>query len=421
MSEAADALNPTADRALAHQPPADSTRLNTLGFFISSLFAFIGGHVMNYSVILYSQDVLGSPALAGSAFFLCFFPPLLLGLYAGVLCDRHSTQWIIGGAQSVFMLSALCLLAMRYFDLGGDAARLCILAAGLCNGIAWSFVAPARLASLGRLVPAEQLAHTSVLFNLIIMVGFGAAPVFIGLTTQAYGWTATFAMGLGLFVLAQISLPLVRMWWSVAAERRTVLHELRAGMSYVRHTPLLWQLLFIALTVFLTMGPIQVVWPQFGSQVLGLDDARRGLYLGSLAIALIFGGILAGFLRPRCPNGLVIFVGVISVGSTLMLMPFWASLNGALILILCSGSIAGLTVSFIVAGLQSHTDAQKRGRVMSFYTICSQVGPALAGLSSGLLADALGVTAGLFGVGLLIAGLGVTAWVVMTELRAYRH
>ncbi len=376
---------------------------------------------MNYSVILYSQDVLGSTALAGLAFFLCFSPPLLLGLYAGVLCDRHSTKLIIGGAQGMFMLAAILLLVMRGLGLQGDAASACILLAGLCNGIAWSFVAPARLASLGRLVPAQRLAQTSVLFNLVIMVGFGAAPVCIGLTTQASGWTATFWMGLGLFVLAQLSLPLVQMWWSPAPQRRTVAHELKAGWDYLRQTPLLGQLLTTALVVFLSMGPIQVVWPRFGSQVLNLDDASRGLYLGSLAIALIGGGVLASLLRSRVPNGRVIFVGVVAVGIALALMPGGTSRPAALLLILTSGTVAGLSVSFIVAALQTNTQPQMRGRVMSFYTITSQVGPALAGLGSGLLADTLGVSAGLIGSGLLIAVLGLIASARMTALRSYRH
>ena len=404
---------------MSSTPPSTGTGRNTAGFFVSSLFAFVGGHVMNYSVILYSQDVLGSTALAGLAFFLCFFPPLLLGLYAGVLCDRHSTKTLIGLAQGVFMLAALCLLALRLLDVGPPMARALVLLAGGLNGIAWSFIAPARYASLGRLVGPARLGQISVLFNLIVMVGFGAAPVCIGLTTQAYGWTATFAMGLGLFVLAQITLPPVRMWWSAPATRRTVAHEFHAGLGYLRQTPLLGQMLAISLVVFLTMGPIQVVWPRFARTILQLDDAHRGLYLGTLALALIAGGALAGFLRTRVHNGHSILIGTVLLGVALMAMPVFDSGIGPISLIAAAGIVAGLVVSFIVAGLQTHTDGAMRGRILSFYTIGSQVGPASAGLAAGLVADAFGVTAGLYVGGAVIAGLGVLAVFALARLRSF--
>lgn len=404
---------------MSANPPAEGTGRNTGAFFLSSLFAFVGGHVMNYSVILYSQDVLGSSALAGLAFFLCFFPPLLLGLYAGVLCDRHSTKTIIALAQGVFMLGALCLLALRLFAVEPPLARELILLAGGLNGIAWSFIAPARYASLGRLVAPSRLGQVSVLFNLIVMVGFGAAPVLIGLTTQALGWTATFATGLGLFVLAQITLPPVRMWWSAPATRRTVAHEFRAGIRYLRQTPLLGQLLAISLAVFLTMGPIQVVWPRFARSVLQLDDAHRGLYLGMLALALIAGGALAGLLRSRVHNGHGILGGTVLLGVALLAMPAFDQGSGPLSLIAAAGVVAGLVVSLIVAGLQTHTDASMRGRILSYYTIGSQVGPASAGLASGLIADAFGVTAGLQVGGAVVAGLGVLAALGLARLRSF--
>lgn len=400
-------------------PPATGTGRNTAGFFVSSLFAFIGGHVMNYSVILYSQDVLGSTALAGTAFFLCFFPPLFLGLYAGVLCDRHSTKTLIGMAQGVFMLAACCLLSIRLFEVSVPVARALVLVAGGLNGIAWSFIAPARYASLGRLVTPARLAHVSVLFNLVVMVGFGAAPVFIGLTTQAYGWTATFAMGLGLFTLAQLTLPPVRMWWIPAARERTVMHEFTAGLAYLRQTPLLAQMLGISVVGFLTMGPIQVLWPRFARAVLGLDDAQRGLYLGTLALALIVGGALAGFLRARVHNGHTILVGPLLLGATIIATPVFITGVGPISLIAFSGVVAGLVVSFIVAGLQTQTDDAMRGRIMSFYTIGSQVGPASAGLAAGLAADAFGVTLGLTLSGAVIAGLGVLGLIGLARLRAY--
>lgn len=78
-------------------------------FYFSCLAAFTAGHMVNYSVIMYSQEVIGSDLLSGIGFGLCFGPPIVLGWYAGVLCDRLAPGRLILAAQGLFMVAALLL------------------------------------------------------------------------------------------------------------------------------------------------------------------------------------------------------------------------------------------------------------------------------------------------------------------------
>ena len=41
-------------------------------YYLSSLLAFTGGHMINYTVIMYLQDKLGSDLLSGIGFGLSF-------------------------------------------------------------------------------------------------------------------------------------------------------------------------------------------------------------------------------------------------------------------------------------------------------------------------------------------------------------
>ena len=70
-------------------------------FYLSCLAAFTGGHMVNYGVIMYAQDAIGSDLLSGIGFGLCFGPPIVLGWYAGVLCDRLAPGRLIHGAQAI--------------------------------------------------------------------------------------------------------------------------------------------------------------------------------------------------------------------------------------------------------------------------------------------------------------------------------
>ncbi len=57
-------------------------------FYLSSLLAFTGGHMVNYAVILYLQEKIGSDLLSGIGFGLSFGSSIVFGWFAGVLCDR---------------------------------------------------------------------------------------------------------------------------------------------------------------------------------------------------------------------------------------------------------------------------------------------------------------------------------------------
>ena len=59
------------------------SRAELTRFFISCLAGFLAGHLTNYTVILFAQDVWQRDALAGAGFALCFGVPLLLGWPAG--------------------------------------------------------------------------------------------------------------------------------------------------------------------------------------------------------------------------------------------------------------------------------------------------------------------------------------------------
>ena len=87
------------------------SRWDLIRFFVACLAGFLAGHLTNYTVILYAQDVWGRDALAGAGFALCFGVPLLLGWPAGAWCDQHSPQRIAQIAHGAFLAALLWLVA----------------------------------------------------------------------------------------------------------------------------------------------------------------------------------------------------------------------------------------------------------------------------------------------------------------------
>ncbi|WP_426414605.1 MFS transporter [Aestuariirhabdus sp. LZHN29] len=388
-------------------------------FLLSCFLAFIGGHVMNYSVIFYAQEVLQSDLLAGVGFFLSFGgAPLLLGWYAGALCDRTSPSVLIALSQVLFVIGAALMLLLQMVAFPRTIVIAIFLLASTLSGVAWCFIAPARLALLGRLVPRSRLHGVSVLFNVLVMLGFGMAPILIALLHGAFGWYGPLGLVLLLFFLATLLLSGVRVGVPEIPEA-SVWNDVRGGFRYILRNPLMLQLLLLTLIVYSVMGPVQVIIPRFAIEVLGLTPMQRGGLLAVMALALFIGGVVCMLFGRRFAQGKAV-IGTLLV-STLLMLALSRSENlwQASFWLLLAGLFAGVSVSLIVAALQLNAEDRYRGRVMSMYTISTQVLPASSGLLCGVVLEFMAPAQGLSLAALTLLLLGVAAWWRMGVLRRY--
>ena len=355
------------------------SRWDLIRFFVACLAGFLAGHLTNYTVILYAQDVWGRDALAGAGFALCFGVPLLLGWPAGAWCDQHSPQRIAQIAHGAFLAALLWLVAASRSEHWGVTFYLL---GATCAGIGWSLLAPARMALLGRLA-GERQAKLAVLFNALVMLGFGLAPLLLALARTQGGWPAVQASGLALFMLASALLLGLRV--PALGGEGHVLARIRQGFAYALGTPLLAQALLTAVLIYLAMGPIQVMLPRFAQQTLMLSEMGRGLFLGALALALLLGGALALPLARRFGQGLAQPAGCRRAqrrGRAEPARPAGEPAWRPALSLGANGMGAGLAVSLIVALLQHESEPALRGRLLSLYTVTSQVIPAAGGLGA---------------------------------------
>ncbi len=386
-------------------------------YYLSSLLAFTGGHMINYTVIMYLQDKLGSDLLSGIGFGLSFGSSIVFGWFAGVLCDRVSPLRVVHGAHALFVLS---LAGLWWTDWGGGQWQVVgTLVSAFLGGLAWSFLGPARLAALGHMVPAEKLKPASILFNLQVLIGFGLAPVLIGLVRSHHGWPAVFALGMGLFVLSSLLLWGMKTQGSVQSSRG-VLAEVMEGFGAVGANPLLLQLVLAAVMALAMTGPMQILLPKLAKEVLGLSELQRGVYLGMMALTLIMGGVAALLLGKHLHHGMVIFAGTTVASLLFASLSHWTNALASAAALGGMGVLGGMVISLVVAGIQAQAPPALRGRVMGIYSIISQVIPAASGVMAGAVVRSSGITQAILGAGIALACLAMLAAMVMPQLRQAR-
>ena len=384
-------------------------------FYLSCLLAFTGGHMVNYTVILYLQEKVGSDLLSGIGFGLSFGSSIVFGWFAGVLCDRISPARVIHAAQALFLLS---LAGLWWTDAGAtEQTRIgWTLFSAFLGGLAWSFVGPARLSTLGQIAPRDKLKPATIIFNLQVLLGFGLAPLLIGLVRSQYGWQAVFATGMVLFFLSSALLLGIRTHGS-GRPHLGVMQEIGEGFAAVRANPLLTQLILAAIMAYAMTGPMQILLPKLAREVLGLSELQRGGYLGLMALTLIAGGVSALLMGKHVHHGAAIFVGTMTASLLFASLSFWSHAAASSSALSGMGLLGGMVISFVIAGIQGQAPEAMRGRIMSIYSIISQVIPAASGVAAGALVRSTGVTSAILMAGLGLALISMLAALLMPQLR----
>ncbi len=384
-------------------------------FYLSCLLAFTAGHMVNYTVILYLQETVGSDLLSGIGFGLSFGSSLLFGWFAGVLCDRIAPHRVIQSAQTLFVV---CLALLWWTDAQADASTrvALVMLAALFSGLGWSFVGPARLAALGQLADPARLKPATILFNVQVMLGFGLAPIVLAVQRHFGGWPWVFATGMLLFAASGLMLLGIR---TNEAEKsqQSATRDLLDSFAFIARTPLLRQLLLAAVIAYAMTGPLQIMLPKLAREVLALSEIQRGVYLGLMALSLIVGGVGALLVGKHLHHGRSIVGATVAACLVFASLSQWTHPVLSAAMLACVGFLGGLTISFVVAGIQAQVPDALRGRVMAVYAIISQVIPALSGVLAGWMVRTIGLTDALLGAGLGLAVLALLGAIAMPHLR----
>lgn len=364
-----------------------SSSMNRLAlptFLLSCLLAFLAGHMVNYSIIFIALEKFESHSLAGIGYGLCFGPPLILGWLAGVYCDRYSPRRVILLAQNSYFISLLLIYLLLQYTVEWQSGLL--LLAAFFSGVAWSFVAPARFATLPFYVISNKLAGATIALNLMVMTGFGLAPMLLKQVKVSWGWDGVLLTAVALLLLSTLLLLPLRFQFNAKAADKAFT-EIKNSLVFVRNTVLIKQLLLLAAIAYLLMGPMQVLLPTIAEQNLQLDETAQGNYLSLVAFSLILGGLLAMVLKNTGKLGLQMMLTIMIAAAGIVYLGMESNLYRSVAVLIVSSVCGGIAISYLVAGLQHYSPDEHRGRIMSFYTIVGQVIPAASGVGAGLLAQ----------------------------------
>jgi MFS family permease len=376
-------------------------------FFAGQSLSLIGTWITRVAMSWLVYRLTHSAMLLGAVGFVGQIPTFLLAPIAGVWVDRFNRYRALLLTQVLAMLQSALLAG---FALSGTITVTHILVLSAFQGLINALDMPARQALLVELIEdradlPNAIALNSTMVNAARLIGPSIGGPLIALVGE--GWcfsidaVSYLAVIASLLALRLLPRPIVR------KAHRPILTDLLEGLHYVTGFAPIRAILLLVMLVSLMGVPYMVLMPMIASEVLrggahtlgflmaasGLGAVLGALYLASrnsvlglgrlMAIcAVIFGGGLCGFALSR-----QLWL------SLLLLLPIGMSMMVQM--------AAGNTI------LQTIVDEDKRGRVMSFYSMAFFGTMPIGSLMAGVLAARIGVpnTVLLGGVPCIAGGL----------------
>lgn len=359
------------------------------GQFLSILTSSI----VNFAIVLWLSLETGSAEVLAFATMAALLPQSVLGLFTGIFIDRWKRKRVMIMADSFIAFCTLILAVLFYFDLAKISHIYVLLA---LRSVGSAFHMPAMQASVPLLAPKSELMRIAGINQVIQSVCNIAGPALAGLFITMMKMTNILLLDVAGAAFACLSLCFVFIPDPSHEERNSELHlwrEAKEAIMEVRNQyGLSWLFLLSILATFVIM-PVSVLFPLMTLNHFAGNAFQVSLVEVSWGGGALLAGALLGLKKYRWNEILLINGMYIALGLTFLfsgLLPvsgfIWFAVLTAL-----GGVCGSLYFATFTTVIQSRIDPGVMGRVFSFYMSFSML-PSMTGLlSTGFLADSIGL------------------------------
>ncbi|MEY4180025.1 MAG: hypothetical protein RLY70_3599 [Planctomycetota bacterium] len=383
MTATAPASEPSEAAVIEPHDPIGALREPPFRRFVTGNFLALLGSQMQATAVGWDvYEVTGKTLDLGLVGLAQVIPVLFFAIPAGNVIDRYSRRNVILAATAVLIG---CSLALAYASRIGAGTAM-ILPCLLVNGLARTFLQPAKSSLIPTLVPRWRFANavtwSTSSFQLATVIGPGIGGWVIAYWGQAT-WVYLIDAGFTLFFLLQVARlpPLPAAAHREPATWRSVL----GGVEYVWRTKLV--LGALALDMFaVLLGGATALLPVYAKDILlvgptGLGALRAAPGIGALVVSL---ALLA--LPPMRRAGSVLLWSVAGFGVATIVFGATRNYPVALAMLFLTGALDMISVVIRHTLVQTWTPDAMRGRVSSVNSLFIGISNELGSLESGLVA-----------------------------------
>ncbi|MFH0829390.1 MAG: MFS transporter [Candidatus Kerfeldbacteria bacterium] len=296
---------------------------NFLKLWSSQILNQSAGHILNFALAVRIFEISHSSTLVGVLVAVVSVPPILFSSLAGAMADRFDRKTIL------FLSNILRALVVVVFFACGDSPAALIVLGFIISAIS-QFFGPAESATIPELVPRTELFIANAMFVSTVYIAFLIGYSIAGPLIQLLGPTKVYAILFFAFLVsAALNAILPRLTGHLEHRIKTIEFfrnlkgEIRDGVRFIRHTPIILMLVVQFSLVFGFERSVVALIPALATNVLGFNVQQMSLFLILPAgLGAAIGAFVGNIAKRRWKKSTLIISGIVGAGVTLCLIPF---------------------------------------------------------------------------------------------------
>lgn len=370
-------------------------------FFSGQSISLIGTWMQYIAMSWLVYRMTNSAFMLGVVGFSSQIPTFILSPFTGVLADRFNRHKILIITQMLAMLQAFMLAILT---MTGHIAVWHIISLGIFLGCVNSLDIPARHSFILEMIEEKEnlgnaIALNSMMFNMARLIGPLVAGILIAITGEAVCFLIN-----GITYFAVIASLLAMELDGRKNEKHgnyNMFKDLKEGFDYAFGFVPIRAILFLLGIISLVGMSYAILMPVFARDILHGGPHTLGFLMGAVGIGSLIATVYLASRKNILTLGRMLPTSAGIFGLGLVLFSFSRNLWFCLLLLFFAGF--GMMVQMAASNtiLQTIVEDDKRGRVMSLYTMAFMGMAPFGSLLGGFLASSIGASNTLIMSGLL--------------------
>lgn len=385
-------------------------------FFSGQCISITGTWIQQVAINWLVYSLTKSALLMGVIMFAGSIPSLFLSPLAGVVVDRINKYHVLIMLQTLFMLEALI---MAILTLTGIIQVWHIVIIGISIGITNAFDMPLRQAFVVQLIDRSEdlgnaISLNSSSLNLALLIG----PAIAGSLIAAFGEGVCFLINSlsYLAVIAALFAMRIKPLPVHEVNGKNIFQEFNEGFKYVSDSILMRNIIiYLAMSSLVGMSYI-VLMPIFVKEILHGNAQTLGFLLSTAGVGALFGALYLAGKKTVLGLGEWICIASLILGLGLVGLAFVDKFLIALMLLFFIGFGMVIIIAACNMLVQDLVDDDKRGRVMSLYTMAFMGTAPIGSLLGGVSAHKIGVPHTFLLAGMIMI---IAAFIFRTKLKNF--
>lgn len=385
-------------------------------FFSGQCISVTGSWIQQVAINWLVYSLTKSALLMGVIMFAGSIPSLFLSPLAGVVVDRINKYHVLIMLQTLFMIEAFILAILT---ITGIVQVWHIVLLSISIGITNAFDMPLRQAFVIHLIDRSEdlgnaISLNSSSMNLALLIG----PAIAGTLIAAFGEGICFLINSLSYLAVIAALFAMRIDAPPVHETNgtNVFQEFHEGFKYVSDSFPMRNIIIYLATVSLVAMSYIVIMPIFAKEILHGNAQTLGFLLSTVGIGAMSGALylagrktILGLEKWICIASLILGLGLVELAFTDKFLM-------ALVALFFIGFGMIVTIASCNTLVQDIVDDDKRGRVMSLYTMAFMGTTPFGSLCGGVIAHKIGVPHTFLLAGLIMI---IAAFVFSTKLKHF--